>query len=35
VSSKRLAAVDRVRMEIDELFADPGRELGEVLEQVA
>jgi putative transposase len=35
VSSKRLTAVDRVRMEIDELFADPERELGEVLEQVA
>jgi putative transposase len=35
VSSKRLTAVDRVRMEIDELFANPERELGEVLEQVA
>jgi putative transposase len=35
VSSKRLTATDRVRNEIDGLFADPDRELGEVLEQVA
>ena len=35
MSSKRLTAVDRVRMEIDELFADPERELGTILEEVA
>jgi len=35
VSSKRLTATDRVRNEIDGLFADPERELGEVLEEVA
>ena len=32
---KRLTATDRVRAEIDELFADPQQELGQVLEQVA
>ena len=35
MSSKRLTATDRVRDEIDGLFADPDRELGEVLEEVA
>lgn len=35
MSSKRLTAVDRVRMELDELFADPGLDLGEALERVA
>jgi putative transposase len=35
VSSKSLTATDRVRDEIDGLFADPERELGEVLEEVA
>jgi putative transposase len=35
VSSKRVTATDRVRAEIDGLFADPERELGEVLEEVA
>jgi putative transposase len=35
VSSKRVTATDRVRDEIDGLFADPDRELGEVLEEVA
>jgi putative transposase len=35
VSSKRVTAADRVRMEIDGLFADPDRELGAVLEEVA
>jgi putative transposase len=35
VSNKRLTATDRVRDEIDGLFADPDRELGEVLEEVA
>jgi len=35
VSSKRVTATDRVRAEIDGLFADPERELGEILEHVA
>jgi putative transposase len=35
VSAKRLTATDRVRNEIEDLFADPDRELGEVLEEVA
>jgi len=35
VPMKRLTATDRVRAEIDELFADPQQELGQVLEQVA
>jgi hypothetical protein len=35
VSSKRVTAADRVRMEIDGLFADPDRELGAILEEVA
>ena len=35
MSSKRVTAADRVRMEIDGLFADPDRELGAVLEEVA
>jgi putative transposase len=35
VSKPRLTATDRVRDEIDALFADPDRELGEVLEEVA
>jgi putative transposase len=35
VSSKRVTAADRVRMEIDGLFADPDRELGTILEEVA
>jgi len=35
VSSKRVTATDRVRAEIDGLFADRDRELGEVLEEVA
>ena len=35
MSKQRLTAADRVRNEIDGLFADPERELGEVLEEVA
>jgi transposase-like protein len=35
VSKQRVTATDRVRAEIDGLFADPDRELGEVLEEVA
>ena len=35
MSKQRLTATDRVRNEIDGLFADPERELGEVLEEVA
>jgi putative transposase len=35
VSSKRVTAADRVRMEIDGLFADPKQELGAILEEVA
>jgi putative transposase len=35
VSKQRLTATDRVRDEIDGLFADRDRELGEVLEEVA
>jgi len=35
VSAKRLSATERVRSEIDALFADPERELGAVLEEVA
>ena len=35
MSSKRVTATDRVRAEIDGLFADPERELGEILEHVA
>jgi putative transposase len=35
MSTKRLTATDHVRAEIDALFADPDRELGEVLEEVA
>jgi len=35
VSSKRVTATDRVREEIDGLFADRDRDLGEVLEEVA
>jgi len=35
VSSNRVTATDRVRAEIDGVFADPERELGEVLEEVA
>ena len=35
MSSKRVTATDRVRAEIDGLFADPEREHGEVLEEVA
>jgi putative transposase len=35
VSKQRLTATDRVREEIDGLFADRDRELGEVLEEVA
>ena len=35
MSPKRVTATDRVRAEIDGLFADPERELGEVLEGVA
>lgn len=31
----RLTAAEKVRSEIDALFADPDRELGEVLEHVA
>lgn len=31
---QRLSATDRVRNEIDELFADPARELGDVFEEV-
>jgi putative transposase len=34
VPSKRVTAADRVRAEIDTLFADPERELGQVLEEV-
>lgn len=35
MSGQRVTASDRVRAEIDALFADPDRELGEVLEEVA
>ena len=35
MSTKRLSASERVRSEIDALFADPERELGAVLEEVA
>jgi transposase-like protein len=35
VPNKRLSATDRVRNEIDELFADVDRDLAEVLEEVA
>jgi putative transposase len=35
VSSKRVTAADRVRAEIDGLFADADRELGAILEEVA
>jgi putative transposase len=35
VSSKRVTAADRVRMEIDGLFADPKQELAAILEEVA
>ena len=35
MSEQRLTAADRVRREIDGLFADPDREVGEILEQVA
>lgn len=35
MSSPRLTATERVRSEIDALFADPERELGEILETVA
>jgi putative transposase len=35
VSTKRVTAADRVREEIDGLFADPERELGAILEEVA
>jgi len=35
VSSKRVTASDRVRAEIDGLFADRERELGSILEEVA
>lgn len=35
VSAQRLTAADRVRREIDGLFADPDREVGDLLEQVA
>jgi transposase-like protein len=35
VSTQRLSATERVRSEIDALFADPERELGGVLEEVA
>ena len=31
----RVSPVERVRAEIDQLFADPARDLGEVVEQVA
>ena len=31
----RVSPVARVRAEIDQLFADPARDLGEVVEQVA
>ena len=35
MSARRVTASDRIRSEIDGLFADPDRELGEVLEEVA
>lgn len=35
MSKKRVTAVDRVRAELDGLFADTDRDLGEVLEEVA
>ena len=35
MSKKRLTAADRVRDELDGLFADPERELGGILKQVA
>lgn len=35
MSDKRLSATDRVRADIDELFADVERDLAEVLEEVA
>ena len=35
MSEQRVSASDRVRAEIDALFADPDRDLGEVLEEVA
>jgi putative transposase len=35
VSKQRVTAADRVRNEIDGLFVDPDRELGEILEHVA
>ena len=35
MSTKRLTATDRVRSEINALFADPERELGAILEEVA
>jgi putative transposase len=31
----RVSPVERARAEIDQLFADPARDLGEVLEEVA
>ena len=31
----RVSPVERIRAEIDQLFADPSRDLGEVVEQVA
>ena len=31
----RVSPVERVRAEIDQLFADPARDLGEVVEEVA
>lgn len=33
--TRRLTATDNVRSEIDALFVDPDRELGEVLDHVA
>ena len=35
MSKKRVTAADRVRAELDGLFADTDRDLGEVLEEVA
>ena len=31
----RVSPVERVRAEIDQLFADPARDLGEVIEEIA